>query len=213
MEQDNVFKKQCNLSTEADRECHVFTYDSRPKAMSYFDNPFVQSVRGVLVNWYNGSEPVCQVLAELLGGGFFHGFPYTPAIGYMFRNQKIPKLVFVFTNEFDNSIARQATTNGENVMVVPGVVNKNQVKFYPMHGVYTTFNGATVSGVFQEGTKAKKLKAGCVLPPDPFCLQQLNPAWKTYGSEESRGGIEKIVSYLQAIDIDRDQIQEFQRVA
>lgn len=38
----------------------------------------------------------------LVEGGYFGYYPWTPPIGYMFRGTDVPKVIFVFTNEFDN---------------------------------------------------------------------------------------------------------------
>lgn len=207
MEQDNLLKEQCEMNPEDDKECHLFTYDPRPEAAGYFENPFMQSKRGVLMNWFNGSEPVCNVLANLLDTGFFHDFPYTPAIGYMFRSPEVPKIVFVFTNEFDNAVNRTHTNNGENIMVIPGVMNNNEVKFYPTHGVYENFaelggDKLTLGVWYNERTSAYNTptpRMGCVVPPDPYCLQQLNTYWKNWGSEVPRAGIANVVQYLRDI--------------
>lgn len=62
--------------------------------------------KGVLSNYYAGCEPVSEVLATLLGDGIYRGFPWNTSIGYAFRGNNIPRLVFVYTNEFDNSLVR-----------------------------------------------------------------------------------------------------------
>ena len=62
--------------------------------------------KGVLSNYYAGCESVSEVLSSLLGDGFFSGFPWSSSIGYSFRGGNIPRLVFVYTNEFDNSLIR-----------------------------------------------------------------------------------------------------------
>ena len=73
-----------------------------------------------------------KLVSNLLGSGFFHGFPYTPAIGYAFRKKDIPKLIFVYTNEFDNSIARKKTSDGHAVMAIPSVYGST-LKLSPFH--------------------------------------------------------------------------------
>lgn len=62
-----------------------------------------QAFRGVLTNMWAGCEPVCAILSKLLKDGFFCSYPWNVGLGYMFRKKSIPKLVFVFSNEFDNS--------------------------------------------------------------------------------------------------------------
>ena len=151
--------------------CHLMTYDPTPEAAEYFEVPFVQSEKGVLMNWWGGSESVSSVLANLLGDGFFHGWPWTPAIGYMFRNREIPKLVFVYTNEYDNNIVRTKTENPMNLMVIPGVVDKNNVKFYPV-----MVKARDADGKWIEQTKSTP---GYTSPPDPYCLM-----YNQYGAME-----------------------------
>ena len=103
------------MAFEGDSPFHTYNpYDSET-----FEFPFITTTnpgsrgfgKGVLCNWYNGCEPITQVLSTLLGSGYFSGFPWTPAIGYMFRNKKIPKLVFAYVNEFDNQTTRAEFKN------------------------------------------------------------------------------------------------------
>lgn len=51
---------------------------------------------------WRGCEPTCAILSKLLKNAFFFSYPWNPGIGYMFRKD-VPKLVFVFANEYDNS--------------------------------------------------------------------------------------------------------------
>lgn len=83
--------------------------------------------KGVLSNWYNGCEPTSEVLSTLLGDGFFYGFPWTSAIGYAFRGNGIPRLIFVYTNEFDNSLVRErnSKTKLTNIMMYPSFSGGN----------------------------------------------------------------------------------------
>lgn len=107
-------------------KCHdnFFTYNPTMRGKDVFEVPFIQSDKGVLCNWFSGSESVSEVMAQLLGGGFFYGFPWTPAIGYAFRKPSIPKLVFVFTNEYDNEIGREGEdfTDTTSVVAIPSYV-------------------------------------------------------------------------------------------
>ena len=78
----------------------LYTYN--PYDMDEYEFPFRESEKGVLSNTWNGCEPVCTMLSKLLGDGFFYGEPKSCSIGYVFR-ENARRLVFVFTNEFDNS--------------------------------------------------------------------------------------------------------------
>ena len=84
----------------------LYTYN--PYDMDEYEFPFRESEKGVLSNTWNGCEPVCTMLSKLLGDGFFYGEPKSCSIGYVFR-ENARRLVFVFTNEFDNSYWRTLT--------------------------------------------------------------------------------------------------------
>lgn len=58
---------------------------------------------GVLTNMWAGCEPVCAIVSKLLKDGLFCSYPWNIGLGYMFRKKSIPKLIFVFANEYDNS--------------------------------------------------------------------------------------------------------------
>ena len=130
---------------------NFFTYNPTDEGKNSFENPFVKSVKGTLSNWYAGCEPTCDMLNKLLDGGFFYGYPYNDAIGYAFR-PGVKRLVFVFTNEFDNSMTRSMTSNGSNereTVVFPYSISKgSQIKFDTKDDILPT-----------------------QLPPDPYCLQ------------------------------------------
>ena len=115
--------------------------------------------KGVLSNYYAGCEPVSEVLSTILGEGIFHGFPWNTSIGYSFRGNNIPRLVFVYTNEFDNSLVRSYYDRGwktedshqRNVMLFPRMESDTTIRFYP------------VVEYSQEGEKST--------PPDNSCIQ------------------------------------------
>ena len=137
---------------------HLFTYDPREEASSYYEFPFVQSKKGVLCNVFCGCEPVAHIVSKLLGSGCFYGHPWTPGIGYMFRDNSIPKLVFVYANEYDNEIPD--TSTGESIVVAPGVNAKN-----------VTFGRCVVKSTGLDGKSTN-----VPTPPDPHSLQQLKCA-------------------------------------
>ena len=72
-------------------------------------------------------------MSKLLKDGFFCSYPWNEGIGYMFR-KNTPKLVFVFTNEYDNSFniiyhaADQISSStpwisSSATVVIPGVMS------------------------------------------------------------------------------------------
>lgn len=78
--------------------------------------------KGCICNWWGGVESVADMLSKLEGDAMFYGYPYHDGIGYMFR-KGVERLIFVFSNEFDNSITTKYTkTEGlthKNVLVIP----------------------------------------------------------------------------------------------
>ena len=118
-----------------------------------------QAFHGVLTNMWAGCEPVCAILSKLLKNGFFCSYPWNVGLGYMFRKKPIPKLVFVFSNEFDNSFtASYDYTNGykfQTPLIITGI-NKTKVVFYTIKDARGNYRDAL----------------------DPYCVKQL----KTNGS-------------------------------
>lgn len=94
---------------------NFFTYNPSSEGIDTFSWPFLYETSGnpgdkdndpvyygVLSSMQNGSEQVCEVLSYLLDDGLFYNYPYNRGLGYLFRKKPIPKLVFVFSNEYDN---------------------------------------------------------------------------------------------------------------
>ena len=104
----------------------LYTYN--PYDMDEYEFPFRESKKGVLSNAWSGCEPVCTMLSKLLGDGLFWGEPKSCPIGYVFR-QKARRLVFVFTNEFDNSYWRTLTKINQTV-IIPVRKDKNTLTLY-----------------------------------------------------------------------------------
>ena len=153
-EVQNADTKYANDADIFKPKFNFFTYDPTPDGMGTFRWPFFtdDKVGGVLSNMWAGCEPVCEIVSRLLGGGFFFGLPWNKGVGYTFR-PNVPKLVFVFSNEFDNSMnmtfdLEKGFTIREGV-VVPGVTTK-ALTFY-----------TTGSGLLGADTN----------PPDPYCVR------------------------------------------
>jgi len=109
--------------------------------------------RGCLTNMWGGCEPVCAIASKLLKDGFFCSYPWNIGLGYMFRKKSIPKLVFVFANEFDNSFTnRYVYSSGGSQFHTPVIVP----------GSYT---GTIRLYVADLGTNTE--------PIDQYCLKQL----------------------------------------
>ena len=103
---------------------NFFTYNPTASGVASFEWPFwvsdtilddidnkISSYKGVLANWWAGCEPSCDMLSKLLKYQCFYGYPFHIGIGYLFR-KNIPRLVFVFTNEYDNSMVKSYTVSG-----------------------------------------------------------------------------------------------------
>lgn len=113
----------------------IHTYNLTKDGISSFQYPFIdqQDGKGLVSNWNSGSEPVCQILSNVLSEKIFRrkispwdGSPYTfhnekcnpytnftshsYAFAYVFR-KNVPKIVFVFSNEYDNQISRTHYTS------------------------------------------------------------------------------------------------------
>ena len=124
----------------------------------------------MLSNWYSGSESVSHVLSHLLGEGFFYNYPWTPAIGHAFRGDDVPKLIVVYTNEFDNQVVRvnwkKSSLNWDSstprgVSAIPEI-NAGRVVFTPaFHSSYSTE------------------------APDTWCLQNLrDPSYTRFDNQK-----------------------------
>ena len=94
---------------------NFFTYNPSSEGIDTFSWPFLYETSGnradednypvyygALSSMQQGSEQVCEVLSYLLYDGLFYNYPYNRGLGYLFRKKPIPKLVFVFSNEYDN---------------------------------------------------------------------------------------------------------------
>lgn len=104
----------------------LYTYN--PYDLDGYEFPFIESEKGVLSNTWSGCEPVCTMLSKLLGDGFFYDEPLSCPIGYVFR-ENARRLVFVFTNEFDNSYWRTQRQINQTV-IIPVRKNENTLTLY-----------------------------------------------------------------------------------
>lgn len=120
-----------------------------------FEYPFVQTEKGAINNQFSACEPVSHILSTLLGSGLFGGYPYQPAIGYLFRNK--PTFVFVYTNEFDNHLVRSPSL--DSICGMPGVYEGNLC----IDEAYVKFK------TFADGKTEKGED-----PLDPYCFVNLN---------------------------------------
>ena len=91
-------------------------YTCNPHDIEGYEFPFIESEKGVLSNAWSGCEPVCTMLSKLLGDGIFLYEPTSCPLGYVFR-EKARRLVFVFTNEFDNSYWRDRKNINQTVII------------------------------------------------------------------------------------------------
>ena len=172
-EVQNADTKYANDADIFKPKFNFFTYDPTPDGMGTFRWPFFtdDKVGGVLSNMWAGCEPVCEIVSRLLGGGFFFGLPWNKGVGYTFR-PNVPKLVFVFSNEFDNSLSRIMLIEDEEwhyenveVLALPTIYAKwvntdmkvTEKKIYK--DSFTCF--VNIRGELNEQQT----------PPDPYCMQ------------------------------------------
>lgn len=118
-EEENEFWKKYNIKTnDGDGEVddnpfytsqQFYTYDPTPGGKNTFEWPFGKhgDGKGTLSNWWAGCEDITHTIYRLLNGGWCApktgdaGNPF----GYVFR-KNVPRLVFVYSNEFDNEMSR-----------------------------------------------------------------------------------------------------------
>jgi hypothetical protein len=87
-----------------------FNYDPTQEGAADFSFPFYNSSAsdyyGNLTNWWAGCESVCSTIQRIVSPDvdFSQQLP-GKGFGYLFR-KNVPRLVFVFTNEFDNEYKR-----------------------------------------------------------------------------------------------------------
>ena len=182
----NLYKSKFNF----------FTYDPTENGIDSFDWPFrmtkeaakrkaayLKAYKGVLSNWWAGCEPSCDMLAKLLKYQCFYGFPYHIGLGYLFRKE-VPRLVFVFTNEYDNSMVRTYSRESGSV--------EKEVTYVPsVDGQKVTFH-TTASGMLGSDQNA----------PDPYCTQLL----RNYNSVSTKKSFEDYVDSL-SLDPGSDYIK------
>ena len=154
----------------------LYTYN--PYDMDEYEFPFRESEKGVLSNTWNGCEPVCTMLSKLLGDGFFYGEPKSCSIGYVFR-ENARRLVFVFTNEFDNSYWRTQTGINQTV-IIPYIMNKTILGLY-RHIVVSKEGAYTVNQID---------------PLDAFCFR-------------STTNINNLVDFIGRIGLKKDDFSNY----
>lgn len=124
--------------------------------------------RGALPTTAAGSEHLCEVLSNLLSENLFFSYPWNDALGYLFRKstkeKPIPKIIFVFTNEFDNQSYVDYT-----FLEYYMVGWKKHVEWeYGIKGV------STVPGITSKTLTITPFyiqTSNWIFPPDPYCLQ------------------------------------------
>lgn len=97
-------------SGQSETEPAFFTYDPTEDGIETFSFPFYQKSgeekpRGCLSQWWAGSEAICDTLSNFLKTNACVGYPYYEGFGFVFR-KNVPRLIFVFSNEFDNPVVK-----------------------------------------------------------------------------------------------------------
>ena len=132
-----------------------FTYNPSYDAVAEFQFPFQSSEAGFLRNIYAGYEPTCHFLNKFTSDlVYMKNWPHRFA--YAFR-KNVPRVLIVFTNEFDNEVERTYTYSHEEGAKW-GETTSPKYKYWK-GGKYENFSG---------------LSAGDC-PFDPFCLQTFVP--------------------------------------
>lgn len=177
-----------------------YTYDITEDGINSFQWPFTVSNKGVLSNWWAGCEPVCETLSVLLQSGLFYGYPYHNGIGYLFR-KNVKKLVFVFSNEFDNSMTRTYDKKGS-------------------HERETVVLPRADSGKITMVSRSNGLLGSNQNPYDPYCVRilydgndignvksKLTEYMKSLGFKESSNDVAEMQSALQSVGHDRSNLE------
>ena len=151
---------------------NFFTYDPTEEGRMTFEWPYEISEKGVISNWFGGCEPVYSIINRMLKyDGCFYGFPYHTGVGYLFRKD-VPRIVFVYTNEYDNEMKRTYSagdgTKVRETYVVPGAT------------------GSTVSFHTRTSESNKQV------PPDQYCLDQF---YLTKGET----GVQKVKDFFTSV--------------
>lgn len=170
-----------------------YTYDITKDGMASFEYPFTSAIhpeKGVLSNWWVGCEPVCDILNKLLSTGVFFGGTWNLALGHVFR-PNVPHLVFVFTNEYDNSMKRSlviakssTTTDKSNIWDLIARTRKYETTTTTTWGFdekeVVVFPTTIRKNMTKEGAGYLDFNVDLdselnetLMPPDPHCLQLL----------------------------------------
>ncbi len=106
----SVYKDVDSGELKFEDDVPLFTYDMSRDGLKDFKLPFIPNSdgRGALSNFFGGCEPICHTLDSLLKDGVFFDYPFNDCIGYLFR-KNAKRVVFVFTDEFDNEYRRTYT--------------------------------------------------------------------------------------------------------
>lgn len=135
-----------------------FQYDPTYDGMPTFQFPFLKTDRGMLSNWSAGSEPSSQMMSTLLKEAVFGQNPWHYMVGYVFR-RNVPRIVFVFSNEYDNQLERDFNT-------------------YVTHEGGEGWSRTTYTqkeyhkGTYKAG--GKQVWTDLMVPVDPYCLYYLS---------------------------------------
>lgn len=145
----------------------MFTYDISKEKADIYEWPFAKNNNGTLSNWWAGCEPVCDMLDKLIRGGYFYARPWNKGQAFMFR-KNVPRLIFVFSNEFDNSFSRvykMYTPYGREYD--SSKAHHVGIEGFELLAFPSTLNNNTLSFYINAGSALNKTQQ----PPDPHCLR------------------------------------------
>jgi hypothetical protein len=173
------------------KKFNFFTNDITKDGMESYDWPFYyqqgemflavdgrekSAFNGALSTMQTGCEPICDIVSRLLKDGIFYSQYWPMPIGYMFR-KNVPKLVFVFTNEYDNQYTTKygyySGLDYPTPILTPSIDLYNPRKT-------SAFNIIKGSKGPRLGSKGTRLKFVSNEAPhsqeavDPFCMRQMS---------------------------------------
>ena len=128
------------------------------------------------------------MLDKLIRDGYFYARPWNRGQAFMFR-KNVPRLIFVFSNEFDNSFSRVAKlwASGSGV----GLNSITRDVDFELVSFPTTMSGNKLAFYVDAGSKLNSSQQ----PPDPHSLRlfrdgDLKTQVKDYLTEIGLGGNE-----------------------
>lgn len=174
-----------NFSNGKGKNDDFYTYNPSEDTKYRYPFTYRNDGRGTLSNWYAGCECVYDMLAKLVSGDsvIFESPIRHDTIAYGFR-PGVPRLIFVFSNEYDNEFVRTYSYEEGS--------KQSCVYLYPgASGGQLELNGIE----FKQKTKMDVSEHVNSEPVDPYCLQTLRENWND---------VSKYTDFLNKINLRTD---------